>query len=202
MDTSKTKGREPAAPAEEQMLTELTGEPDADAAAEGAAGPGPAEPIRDELAEVKEQMLRLRADFDNFRRRTLRDRDEHNRRATEKLLKELLPVLDHLELGVQQAHKHHVKHAFVEGFEAVVEQLRGVLARAGVEEIETDGQPFDPQMHECIAHAPSDKPENTIIAHSHRGFRLGKYVLRAPQVVVSSGAAAAGGSSPAPAGEP
>ena len=179
----------PAEPVQPQDATTQAG-PAAEAPLPTAAVNSAAEPPVpvDELAEIKDQLLRLRADFDNFRKRTVRDRDEHSRRANEKLLKDLLPVIDHFELGLQQARKHHVKHAVIEGLAAVFDQLQGVLARAGVEEIPAEGMPFDPQLHECVAHANSDQhPENTILSQTRRGYKLGQYLLRAAQVVVSNG---------------
>ncbi len=157
-----------------------------------APQPEPAPDPRDaEIAGLKDRLLRLQADFENFRKRVARDREDNARRASEALLKELLPVADHLELGVSSARSHHVKHTVVEGLESIQKQLEQVLAKAGVTAIETKGRPFDPRLHECVAHIPSEEhPENTIVTETRRGFMLGTYVLRAPQVVVSSGSAA------------
>jgi molecular chaperone GrpE len=166
---------------------EQSGQPQAEGSPD-AQKPAEPQPAADELAELKDQLLRLRADFDNFRKRTLRDRDEYNKRATERLLSDLLPIIDHFEMGLQQAKKLHVKHAVIDGFAAVFDQMRTMLAKVGVEEIEAEGKSFDPKTHECIAHAHSDKhAENTVISQVRRGYKLGHYMLRAAQVVVSSG---------------
>lgn len=150
-----------------------------------------------EIATLKDRLLRLQADFDNFRKRTVRDREDMARRSAEKILKELLPVVDHFDLGLQAAHKHHVKHAVLEGFDGVLKQLQSVLEKTGVIPIETKGQLFDPHNHECVAQIPSEEhPENVIIEETRKGYRLGTFVLRASQVIVSTGPATAG--SPAP----
>lgn len=150
-----------------------------------------------EIAALKDRLLRLQADFDNFRKRTVRDREDMSRRAAEKILKELLPVVDHFDLGLQAAHKHHVKHAVLEGFDGVLKQLHSVLEKSGVVPIETKSQAFDPHNHECVAQIPSEEhPENVIIEETRKGYRLGSFVLRASQVIVSTGPATA--SAPAP----
>ena len=171
-------GQPAAAPPQKTEAPTGSGEPDKDK---------PSKP--DELAVLTDKYLRLQADFDNFRKRTIRDRDEHNRRATETLLEDLLPVLDHLEMGLEAARKQHVRHGVIDGFGAVADQLRGVLAKAGVAEIDAAGKLFDPHSHECVAHAPSEEhPENTVLNVARRGYKLGSYLLRAAQVVVAGGA--------------
>jgi len=145
-----------------------------------------------ELAVLKDRLLRLQADFDNFRKRTLRDREDMARRASERILKELLPAIDHFDLGIQAARKSHIKHAVVEGFEGILKQFQGILEKTGVTPIETRGQIFDPHIHECVTQIPSEEhPESMVIEETRKGYRLGTYVLRASQVIVSSGPAKA-----------
>lgn len=148
------------------------------------------DPRDQEIATLKDRLLRLQADFDNFRKRTVRDREDMARRAAEKTLKELLPAIDHFDLGIQAARKNHIKHAVVEGFEGILKQFQGILEKSGVTPIETRGQVFDPHNHECVAQIPSEEhPENVVIEETRKGYRLGTYVLRASQVIVSSGPA-------------
>ncbi len=145
-----------------------------------------------ELAALKDRLLRLQADFDNFRKRTLRDREDMARRASERILKELLPSIDHFDLGIQAARKSHIKHAVVEGFEGILKQFQSILEKTGVTPIETRGQIFDPHIHECVTQVPSEEhPESMVIEETRKGYRLGTYVLRASQVIVSSGPAKA-----------
>jgi len=186
-DKSKADKSIPASGRGPKVEPEPSAETEGSAAGQNEAAVQTAQPT-DEAADLKDQLLRLRADFDNFRKRTIRDRDEYAKRAAERVLSDLLPVLDHFEMGLQEARKHHVKHAVIDGLASVLDQLRGVLTKAGVEEIETEGKPFDPNVHECVAHAGSDKhPEDTIMSQIRRGYRMGNFLLRAPQVVVSSG---------------
>jgi len=169
-----------------------------EAAPENAAPEAEAQPIPDprdlEIAALKDRLLRLQADFDNFRKRTVRDRDDMARRASERILKELLPAVDHFDLGLQSARKHHVKHTVIEGLEGVLKQFQAVLEKSGVTAIETRNQVFDPHVHECVTQVASEEhPENLIIEETRKGYRLGSYVLRASQVIVSTGPAVAAG---------
>lgn len=169
--------------------------PTAPTPAEAPAQAAAPEPIaidpRDvEIATLKDRLLRLQADFDNFRKRTVRDREDMARRASEKILKELLPAVDHFDLGIQAARKNHIKHAVIEGFEGVLKQFQVILEKSGVTPIETRGLAFDPHSHECVAQIPSEEhPENMVIEETRKGYRLGTYILRAAQVIVSSGPA-------------
>jgi molecular chaperone GrpE len=157
------------------------------------------DPRDEEIAALKDRLLRLQADFDNFRKRIIRDREDMARRASEKILKDMLPVIDHFELGIHSAQKHHVKHTVIEGFEGILVQFRLALERAGLTPIETKDQPFDPHLHECVTLLPSEEqPENTIIQETRRGYKLGSFVLRASQVIVSSGPTTTGTATPPP----
>jgi len=147
-----------------------------------------------EIAALKDRLLRLQADFENYRKRMLRDRNEYVRRANEQLLEELLPVLDHFEMGMETARHQEIDPSVLEGFRLVYDQLLGVLHKSGVEPIEAMESDFDPHQHECISHLPSEHaPADRVIAQTRRGYRLGDYILRAAQVVVSSGPPASQG---------
>lgn len=134
------------------------------------------------------RLLRLQADFDNFKKRTIRERNETYRRANEDIMEELLPVMDHMELALDAAAQHDADEAIVEGFRLVSEQLRSALARFGLTPIDAADAEFDPNLHEAISHLPSsDVPENHVMAMTRGGYKLGDMLLRAAQVVVSSG---------------
>jgi molecular chaperone GrpE len=159
-----------------------------------APGPDPAPAGGDSLAELdsmKDRHMRLQADFDNFRKRTLRERAELQVRATEDLVRELLPVLDHFEFGLRTASEHHRDAAVRDGFQLVYDELLRVLQKAGVVPVEAAaGSPFDPHQHEAVTHVPSaEQPADTVLLQSRRGYRLGERLLRPAQVVVSSGPA-------------
>ncbi len=146
----------------------------------------PAEEEEDE--SLRDQFVRLQADFANFRNRTQRERLELYQRANEDLFLELLPVLDHYEMGLQTAEQHHSDTAVVDGFKMVFDQFQNVLKKFNVEPIEAVGQPFDPHRHEALTHMPSDEfPAETCSNQVRRGYLFGDKLLRAAQVVVSSG---------------
>lgn len=137
---------------------------------------------------LEHRILRLQADFENFRKRTLREKDEIYRRANSDLMLELLPVLDHMDLALKAAGDHGADDAFAEGFRLVSEQFLSALAKFGLEPIDTDEKQFDPNVHEAVSHLPSDEvPDGFIIARTRGGYLLGSRLLRAAQVVVSSG---------------
>ena len=150
------------------------------------------EEVRDSVDEVgvlNDRLLRLQADFENFRKRTDREKAETYRRANESIMEELLPVLDSMGLPIDGALKHGAEPALMDGFGLVSEQLLAVLRKFGLEPVDA-GQQFDPNMHEAVSHLPSDTvADGFIIAQTRRGYMLGDRLLRAAQVVVSSGPA-------------
>ena len=147
--------------------------------------------IREEEEPLRDQLMRLRADFDNFRKRTQRERNELFLYANESLFLELLPVIDHFEMGLKSAEDHKIDGSVTDGFRMVYNQLLDVLKKFNVTPIDAIGETFDPHRHEALTHLPSDKPEETVIEQVRRGYMLGEKLLRAAQVVVSSGSPAA-----------
>ncbi|MDP6490968.1 MAG: nucleotide exchange factor GrpE [Kiritimatiellia bacterium] len=147
---------------------------------------------KEQVKVDREQLIRLQADFENFKKRTIRERNETYRRANEDIMEELLPVMDHLELALDAATQHDADEAIGEGFRLVSEQLRAALAKFGLTPIDATDAEFDHNLHEAISHLPSpDVAENHVIAMTRRGYKLGDRLLRAAQVVVSSGDPAA-----------
>lgn len=163
---------------------------DAPAAPVEAAPETAAEPQPSPEAVLQDRLLRLQADFENYRKRMDREKKDWIAFASEKLVLELLPVLDHFELGLADSAKNGAPTAFVEGFQLVCNQLRAALEKTGVQAIDAEGAAFDPHVHEAITHLPSDDvPEGHVVAQTRRGYKLGDKLLRAAQVVVSSGPA-------------
>ena len=141
-----------------------------------------------DVQAVEDRLLRLQADFENFRKRTQREKDDLYRRANEDLVRELLPVLDHMEMVLETSKAHGGQEAILEGFRLVAGQLAAALGKFGLVPVDVTGGEFDVKMHEAVAHVPSaDVPENQIIARARKGYRLGDRLLRPVQVVVSSG---------------
>jgi molecular chaperone GrpE len=135
---------------------------------------------RDEyLADLK----RVAAEFDNFRKRIARDQEAQAARAHEKLVKELLPVLDDLERALVAAEEHE-EAKLEEGVRLVHRELRSALGKEGLVEIETDGA-FDPHVHEALLTQPSEHADGAILEVIQKGYRLGDRVLRPARVVIS-----------------
>jgi molecular chaperone GrpE len=136
---------------------------------------------RDELLE---RLQRLAAEFDNFRKRSARDQAAFAERATERLVKELIPILDDLGRALEAAAEHE-EARLEEGVRLVHRSLAGLLAKEGLAEIETDGK-FDPHVHEALLSQPSDAEEGSVIEVVQKGYMLGDRVLRPARVVVAS----------------
>jgi len=150
------------------------------------------EPVVEEKEEeepLQLQLMRLKADFDNFRKRQVRERAEWIVRANEDLFLEMLPVLDHYEMGLKSAEEHKTDCSVTEGFNLVYDQLLDLLKKFNVTPIEAVGKEFDPHQHEALTHMPSDEPAEVVIEEIRCGYLLGEKLLRAAQVVVSSGPA-------------
>jgi molecular chaperone GrpE len=128
--------------------------------------------------------LRLAADFDNYRKRVAREYAEVTARANERLVKELLPVLDDLGRALVAADEHE-EAKLAEGVQLVHRQLSALLEREGVAEIETNGR-FDPHVHEALLSQPSDREEGTVLEVVQKGYRVGDHVLRPARVIVAA----------------
>lgn len=145
-------------------------------------------PVVEEEESLRDQFVRLQADFANFRNRTQRERVELYQRANEDLLLEILPVLDHYEMGLQTAEQHDADKAVVDGFKMVFDQFQNILNKFNLTPIEAVGETFDPHKHEALTHMPSDEYAAEICSNQvRRGYMFGDKLLRAAQVVVSSG---------------
>jgi len=154
----------------------------------GAAQAAELESLRAELAEVKDRHLRLAADFDNFRRRSLRDREEAHHFGHQNLVKELLSSVDNLERAIDHARTggDESSEGLLEGVQLVLRELHAVLAKHGVTLIDAKGQLFDPALHEAMAQVPdASVPANTIVQVFQPGYQLRGRLLRPARVVVS-----------------
>ncbi len=156
------------------------------------AASAPVVDAADELATVTRQrdeyldaLQRLKAEFDNYRKRVARDQETFAARASERLVVQLLPMLDDLERAVQAAVEHG-ELKLEDGVRLVHRALASMLTREGLVEVETEGL-FDPHTQEALLSQPSDEPEGTVIQVLQPGYKLGDRVLRPARVVVSSG---------------
>jgi len=141
--------------------------------------------LEKERDERLDDLKRVAAEFDNYRKRVARDQEGLVARAHERLVKELLPVLDDLERALEAAAQHE-EAKLEEGVRLVHRELVEALAREGLVEVETDGQ-FDPHVHEALVSQPSEEEDGSVIEVLQKGYRLGDRVLRPARVVVSQG---------------
>ena len=139
-----------------------------------------------EARATYERLLRQAAELENFKKRTIREREESIRFANEALIKDLLPVIDNLERAVAHAQGGGNGKPLLDGVEMVIRGLLDVLNRYGVTRIEAMGQPFDPVKHEAMAQVESEDHEpNTVIQEHHKGYLLHSRLLRPALVSVS-----------------
>jgi molecular chaperone GrpE len=145
---------------------------------------------RQEAAANYDRYLRAVADLENARRRNVREKEELRQFAATNLLHSLLPVLDNIQLGLAAAPKQTDAKTIADGFALVLGQLKDVLSRNGLTEVDPSGQRFDPHRHEAVSHQPSDKvPEEHVLQVVRSGYLLNGRLLRPASVIVSSGPA-------------
>jgi molecular chaperone GrpE len=198
-DPGQVEEREPASasPAEQASV-------DADPDAAAAAGTGAGDPtarLEAELASLQAehetlrgQYMRIAADFDNFRKRQSRDRDDLRLQITCTTVAEILPVVDNFERARQQLNPQHEEAQSLHGsYQGLYRQLVEVLKQLGVASMRVEGEPFDPSLHEAVMREPSDQhPEDVVIEELQRGYQLNGRVLRHALVKVSMGPGPAG----------
>ena len=168
----------------------MTGEP-TDTTLEEGPGPEDPAPEVDPLAQLTAErdeyladLQRLAAEFENYRKRAVRDQERVVAHANERLVRELLPVLDDLNRALEAADRHE-EAALVEGVKLVEQSLRNTLTKEGLVEIETDGL-FDPHVHEALLAQPLDGAEpGSVLEVVQRGYRLGDRVVRPARVIVA-----------------
>jgi molecular chaperone GrpE len=153
--------------------------------------PGPDAPAPDQLSKLEAERdeylalaQRVQADFENYRKRAVRDQERLVAHAHERLVRELLPILDDLERALE-AGEQHEEAKLVDGVKLVEQALRGALAKEGLVEIETDGL-FDPHVHEALLTKPSpDAESGSVLEVVQRGYRVGDRVVRPARVIVA-----------------
>lgn len=133
----------------------------------------------------RDQLLRARAEFDNFRKRMERERRQMGARAVEDAVRDLLPIVDDLERALA-ADSGDTAGSFHQGVEMIHKQMVDLLRRRGVEPIEVVGQDFDPNIHEAVAYEPAEgRREGEIIGELRRGYRIGDRLVRPAMVRVA-----------------
>jgi molecular chaperone GrpE len=144
--------------------------------------------FRAEAAKLKDLALRARADLDNFRKRSLREKEDAIRYANNGLLEKLLPVIDNFELGLDAARNATDAASVLQGMSMVQRQLQDFIRSQGLEEVPTDGEAFDPNKHDAVSQEFSaEVPEGKVIRQVRKGYKLKDRLLRAASVIVSKG---------------
>jgi molecular chaperone GrpE len=160
-------------------------------------GPTASSKLDEQLATAKQEAAanydrytRAVADLENFRKRTLREKEELRQFAAAGLMEDVIPILDNLSLGLAAAKQQTEVKGIVDGVSLVLEQFKTTLARHGLKEISPAGQRFDPNFHECISHQPSGEiAEEHVMQVVRPGYTLNGRLLRPASVIVSSGPA-------------
>ena len=141
-----------------------------------------------EAAKLKDLALRARADLDNFRKRALREKEEAIRYANNGLLERLLPVIDNFELGLDAAKSAADTASILQGMSMVQKQLHDFLKNNGLEEVQAEGEAFDPNKHDAVSQEFSaDIPEGHVIRQVRKGYKIKDRLNRASSVIVSKG---------------
>ena len=139
-----------------------------------------------EMEGLRDQLLRSRADFDNYRKRMARDQERIRKTAAEKLIQDILPILDHLEMALQ--HIEDETDGLAQGVSMVQKQFSDVLQGHGLSPIEAEGKPFDPNVHEALQQVPHEEiPADHVAQEFQKGYLLGETVIRPTKVIVSTG---------------
>jgi molecular chaperone GrpE len=167
--------------------------PAPEAGAAGKADVPSAEELASQLAEKEKErqelydrLLRTMAEFDNYKKRVAKDKEDLIRYGNERLARELLPVIDNFDRALEQAKNSPDQKALQEGIEMILRQFVAVLEKFGVKEFSSVGQPFDPNRHEAMTHQESaEHEENTVISEFQKGYNLHDRLLRAAMVAVS-----------------
>ena len=144
--------------------------------------------MQTDLQRFRDLALRSQADFENFRKRAAREKEDAVKFANTSFLDRLLPILDNFELGLNAARAGAENSPILMGMDMVAKQLTDFLLGSGVEPVNGEGQPFDPNLHEAVAQeASATVPEGVIVRQLRRGYKLRERLLRPATVVVSKG---------------
>jgi len=168
-------------------------------AAEEKSGNGSSEPriaeLEAQVREKEQKYLYLYAEFENFKKRVIKERQDLMKFGWENVARELLEVVDNLERALEHMPKTETAKTLEQGLHMVLNQFRAALEKQGVQRIETvsetGSKDFDPNLHEAVAHVPSELPEGKIVREETRGYTLHGRLLRPARVVISGGKSSA-----------
>ncbi len=139
-----------------------------------------------QLTELKEQLMRQRAEFDNFRKRSIREKEQLRKFAVEDLIVRLLDVCDNFERALESGRKSDDVDSVVDGVEMVFKQFTSILEQEGLERVRCEGEEFDPHLHDAMSHIEtSEYPDNCVVEVCKPGYMMNSKVIRHAQVMVS-----------------
>jgi molecular chaperone GrpE len=155
------------------------------------------ETARNEARDNYDRLLRVSAEFENFKKRATRESQEYRKFANETLLKELLPIIDNLERALAVPAEAQNEKGLREGLDLTLKQIHKLLERFGVSAIEAEGEVFDPAYHQAMMQELSDEvPENVVLRQMQKGYTIHDRLLRPAMVVVAKAGAKDGETSP------
>lgn len=143
--------------------------------------------LEDELLDLRDKYLRNMAEFENYRKRSIAEKADWIKYATQKLALEICDVVDNFERALSQANPEDIQSPFGKGIVLIEKQLVKVLEKEGIKKIEALGKEFDPEYHDALAHIPSEYEENTVAAIIQNGYMMHDKVIRPVRVAVSNG---------------
>jgi molecular chaperone GrpE len=179
----------PSREREEEMNSSVQAKQPSTAAAGDADSDDAMAGLQADLDRFRDLALRSQADFENYKKRAAREKEDAVKYANSSLLQRLVSILDNFELGLAAAKTESEHSPIYSGMVLVQKQLNDLLEENGLQAIEAEGKKFDPNLHEAIAHEPSESAEGTVIRQARRGYQFKDRLLRPARVVVSSGPA-------------
>lgn len=144
------------------------------------------EALKQEKDDLYHRLLRVQAEYDNFRKRTQKEKEADRKYKSQSIVTELLPVVDNFERALQVEVKDESAKSVVEGLNMVYRQLKDALQKEGVEEIKTEGEVFDPHLHQAVMQVEDEQYEsNTVVEELQKGYKLKDRVIRPAMVKVN-----------------
>lgn len=159
-----------------------------DTTVESAGEVKPTEDLQAKIAELNDKLLRLYSEFDNYRKRTIKEKIESSKTASEDVIRDLLPVMDDFERAMKSMESTDNIDSVKEGINLIYLKLKNTLAAKGLQEIKSFGEPFNTDYQEAIANipAPSEELKNKVVDELQKGYLLHEKVIRFAKVVVGS----------------
>ena len=161
----------------------------AEEAAVSSLEENPFDQLQSDMERFRDLAMRTQADFENYRKRAIREKEDAIKYANASLIERLIPVIDNFEFGILAARGEGSQGVLV-GLEIVAKQFQDFLTSVGVEAVESEGKPFDPNLHEAVGHEASDTvPEGAVLRQLRKGYKLRDRLVRPANVFVSKGKA-------------